>query len=230
MTKSVNLAATIAPRSDQQNADDFLSGPRTVTVTYVRAADSIEQPVLIGFEGDDGRPWKPCKSMRRVLVQAWGAEGLDYVGRQLTLFCDPTITFGGMQTGGIRISHMSHIERALHIPLTKTRGKKAVFSVQALPGSASNAPREPRQPLVDRLIEAMAAQTSNDDLVAWHSNPKVQEALARLSDADKMKFAESYNEALSEFPELLEDDDHAEAIDDDGWPDDEEALAGDEQA
>jgi hypothetical protein len=33
-----------------------------------------EQPVSIHFEGDDGKPFKPCKTCRRLLVHCWGAE------------------------------------------------------------------------------------------------------------------------------------------------------------
>jgi hypothetical protein len=48
--------------------------------------------------------------MRRVLVAMWGAEASAYVGRSLTLFRDPDVKFGGMETGGIRISHATHID------------------------------------------------------------------------------------------------------------------------
>src|SRR4051812_13383835 len=106
-----DLAKTIAPRSDQMNADDMLAGPRTITITDVRGSDSPEQPVSVHFEGDDGKPYKPCKSMRRVMVHCWGPDGNTYAGRRLTLYCDQNVQFGGIKVGGIRISHMSHIDR-----------------------------------------------------------------------------------------------------------------------
>jgi hypothetical protein len=129
----VNMAAFTAPKSDQLNADDLIGGPRTVTVTAVRAnAGSAEQPVDISFEGDDGKPYKPCKSMRRVMVHVWGADAKNYIGRSMTLYCDPAVQFGGMKVGGIRISHMSHIDKAHTMALTATRAKRAPFTVQPL--------------------------------------------------------------------------------------------------
>ena len=131
--EAINMAAFTAPKSDQLNADDLIGGPRTVTITGVRAnPGSAEQPVDISFEGDGGKPYKPCKSMRRVMVHVWGPDARQYIGRAMTLYCDPNVQFGGMKVGGIRISHMSHMDRAQTMALTATRAKKAPFTVQPL--------------------------------------------------------------------------------------------------
>jgi hypothetical protein len=82
---SIDLSKTIAPKSEQLNADDLIAGPRTITVTSVKLV-AEDQPVAIHFAGDEGKPYKPCKSMRRVLVRAWGADGAQYVGKSMTLF------------------------------------------------------------------------------------------------------------------------------------------------
>lgn len=63
-----DLSQTIAPKSDQLNADDLIGGPRTIKVTRVSAMKEPDQPIAIYFEGDNGKPYKPGKSMRRVLV------------------------------------------------------------------------------------------------------------------------------------------------------------------
>lgn len=128
----MDLSKTIAPKSDQKNADDLISGPITIKITAVEAG-SAEQPVTIRYENDDGRPYKPGKSMRRVLVAMWGKDGAAYIGRRLTLYCDPTITFGPDKTGGIRISHASHITERMEIALTVKRGKRKPFFVEPLP-------------------------------------------------------------------------------------------------
>jgi hypothetical protein len=70
----MNLNATIIPKSDQLNADDLISGPRTIKITAVESG-SAEQPVSIQYHGGTGRPYKPSKSMRRVLVAMWGTDG-----------------------------------------------------------------------------------------------------------------------------------------------------------
>lgn len=127
----IDLTATIKPKSDQLNADDLIAGPRTITVTSVKLV-AEDQPVAIHFHGDDGKPYKPCKSMRRVLVRAWGPDGSKYVGRSLTLYLDESVKFGGAAVGGIRISEMSHISAAVVMALTATRGTKKAFTVKPM--------------------------------------------------------------------------------------------------
>lgn len=128
-----DLTNTIEAKSDQLGADDLMSGPRNIKITKVSAdTGSSEQPIVINFEGDNRKPWKPCKSMRRLLVAIWGANGNEYVGRSVTLYRDPTVKWGGMEVGGIRISHMSHIDKPVTIALTATRGNKRPTTVQPL--------------------------------------------------------------------------------------------------
>ena len=65
-----NLRDTIIAKSDQLNADDIIGTGITITVTAVKRGDSAEQPVVIHYQGDNGRPYKPCKTMRRVLIDS----------------------------------------------------------------------------------------------------------------------------------------------------------------
>lgn len=140
MNASVDMLRTIEPKTDQLNADSLVGGPITITITSVSGNDSAEQPVSIHYDGDDGKPFKPCKSMRRVMVHAWGPDAHQYVGRSMTLYCDPEVQFGGMKVGGIRISHMSHIDRTLTIALTATRSKRKPFTVEPLVIATAIAP------------------------------------------------------------------------------------------
>jgi len=135
----MDITATLAPKSDQMNADDLIVGPRTITVTKVDVALKSEQPVAIHFDGDNGRPWRPCKSMRRVLASAWGPDSSQYVGRGITLFRDPGAMYGGQQVGGIRLSHLSHIEGPLTVMLTASRGKRLPYKVLPLQAPAAPA-------------------------------------------------------------------------------------------
>lgn len=127
----MNLNSTIIPKSDQINADDLISGPRTIKITAVQPG-SNEQPVSIHYEGDNGRPYKPSKSMRRVLVTLWGSEGAAYVGRRITLYRDPSVRFGADLVGGVKISHASDITEPASMMLTETRGKRKPFRVEPL--------------------------------------------------------------------------------------------------
>lgn len=128
-----DLSKTIEPKSDQLNSDDLLAGPMTITVTKVTASPSSEdQPVSIFFQGDHGKPFKPAKSMRRLLVATWGKDGSTYVGKSMTLFREPTVKFGGLEVGGIRISHLSHIDKPMTLALTATRGSRKPYTVKPL--------------------------------------------------------------------------------------------------
>lgn len=156
-----DMRQAIIPKSDQLNADDLLAGPITIKITGVTVKGGQEQPVAINYEGDNGKPYKACKSMCRVLVTAWGPDSSKYVGRSLTLYCDPKVTWAGMEVGGIRISHLSDIESKLTIALTATRGKKKPFIV--LPLEVEEAINW--QPAID------AVETADELAELWKSMP-----------------------------------------------------------
>ncbi len=128
-----DISGTIAPKSDQLNSDDLLAGPRTIRITRVTAdPGSAEQPVSVFYEGDGGKPWKPCKSMRRVLIACWGADASVFPGRGATLYRDPAVTWGGLEVGGIRVSHLSHIEQPVTLALTATKKARKPYTVKPL--------------------------------------------------------------------------------------------------
>lgn len=130
----MDLTDSIAPKSDQLNAEDMLAGPRTVTITEVRKGASAEQPVdIVLAEYGPGRPFKPSKTVRRILVAAWGPEASAYAGHRMVLYRDPSVKFGGVELGGIRVSHLSHIDKPMTVSLTTTRGKRAPYKVDVLP-------------------------------------------------------------------------------------------------
>ena len=153
----MDITSTLEAKSNQLNTDDLIAGPRTISITKV-AAGSSDQPVAISFDGDQGKPWYPCKSMRRVLVAAWGPDASQYVGRRVTLFRDPSVQYGGIQVGGIRISHLSDLETPLSIALTVTRQKRTPYKVLPLPAApAPAAPTPPAAPAEDLLAQAEAS-------------------------------------------------------------------------
>jgi hypothetical protein len=138
-----DLSRTVAPKSDQMNADDLIGGPRTIRVTDIAVLSGADQPVAISFEGDDGRPYKPCKSMRRLLGELWGMDGKAYIGRRMTLYRDPAVKFGKDEVGGIRISHLSDIEGDRAVVLTVTRAVRKRFPVKALPPERDRGSQRP---------------------------------------------------------------------------------------
>lgn len=130
-----DLRSTIIPRSDQLNSEQLLSGPMILTVSEVRAGGGEDQPVSIFYEADPGRPFKPCKTMRKVLILAWGPDGTKWIGKSMELFNDPFVKFGGEVVGGIRISRLSNIPQNIKVSLIATKGRKAMHEIRPLTAS-----------------------------------------------------------------------------------------------
>ena len=185
MSETIDISKTIAPKSDQLNADDLIAGPKTITVTGIKLV-AEDQPVAIHFEGDDGKPYKPCKSMRRVLIKAWGPNGAAYVGRSMTLFLDEQVRFGGAAVGGIRISHLTEIDKPLSMALTATRGTKKAYTVQPL------AVRLADKSALKAVLDQITAATGKDGMA------KAKELAGKLTEEDKAIAAEAYKARVSE--------------------------------
>lgn len=131
MNDVTNLRDTIIPKSDQLNADDLIGTTMTITVSSVSRGNT-ESPLIINYNNDGGRPFKPCKTMRKLLIVAWGENGNEWIGKSMTLYCDASVKYGGKNVGGIRISHLSHINKRIEVNLTATRGKKQLYTVNIL--------------------------------------------------------------------------------------------------
>lgn len=165
----MDMTRTIEPRSDQLNFDDVAAQSVTVTITGVTRG-TPEQPVNVELAEYPGRPYKPGKSMRRVLVACWGKDSSVYAGRRIRLYGDPDVRFGRERVGGIRISHLSHIGEPMTVMLTVTRGRRAPFTVQPLPDDETprEASRESREDHEGSatVVERIGAATTLDDLRA----------------------------------------------------------------
>jgi hypothetical protein len=174
----MDMSAAIIPKSDQLNSDDLIAGPITVTITAVTVRGGQEQPVSIHFEGDNGKPYKPCKSMSRVLVSAWGPDSSKYVGRSMALYRDPSVKWAGMEVGGIRISHMSDIAETMTMALTATKGSRKPFMVKPL------AARE-KPPTLDSVLAAIGTMSDKP------SRDAAKALASRLEDDDDIAAAKS---------------------------------------
>jgi len=124
------VRASIVAKSNQLNADDLITGPITVEITGVTRGDK-EQPVTVAISGGH-QPYKPCKTMRRVLIAVYSDDPKLWIGQRMTLFCDPSVVFGGVRVGGVRISHLSGLAETKTFMLTKTRGKKEAVTVHPI--------------------------------------------------------------------------------------------------
>lgn len=172
----MDMSEFTAPKSAQLTAEDLISGPRTIRVDRVVGTGNGDQPVAIHYDSDEGKPFLPCKTVRRILLAAWGRDASQYPGRSLTLYRDPKVVFGGLAVGGIRVSHMSHIDKPLEIALMATKGKRAPYRVEPL---AASAPAD-TAPLV--APDGRVVQVSRG---AWLGG--VQRALAALESAGAVR-------------------------------------------
>lgn len=186
-----DMEDTVIPKSDQLNADDLIGGKTmTITITRAKVTKGDEQPCVLWYKegnAETKKPYKPGKSMRRVLMQVWGKDSQQYVGKSLTLYCDPTVKFGGVEVGGIRISHMSHLNEKRTLALTATRGNKKPFVVQPLKGApqAETQQQAATPPAVDPAVKTAgdaAAAKGVADYTAWLGTlaPEVKETVRAL--------------------------------------------------
>lgn len=177
-----DMAATIIPKSDQINADDLIVGPRTITVSGVSVRPGAEQPVSISIDGDQ-KVFRPCKSMCRVMVTAWGADSSKYVGRRMVLYCDPKVKWGGMEVGGIRIGAMSDIEAPMTLMLSETKTSRKPYSVKTLPAPVA---------VADTAQRIMAEMTGADSLEAFTAIAKRNGSAFKSLPADHRAMIEAH--------------------------------------
>ena len=153
----MDISQTIIADSTQINADDLIGGPVTVTITDVTKGNA-EQPINVHVAEFPDKAYRPSKSMRRVLVAAWGSDSSVYIGRRLTLFRNPDISFGREKVGGIQISAMSDLPdgKPLKIALTVSRGKRSPYVVKPLEDAPQQpaAPSDPPEPTAEQVAAA----------------------------------------------------------------------------
>jgi hypothetical protein len=162
---NMDMTESIAPKSDQLDAVDLLSGPRTFTIEKV-SKNNPEQPFNFHL-AEFPRVWRPGKSMRRVIVAAWGPDATKYAGHRLTLYCDPTVQFGGEAIGGSRISHMTGIDKPLRVPLLVKRGKSEVFTVQPLHDAKPAGTEPAAQTISDKVKADTAKAIAENDVTGY---------------------------------------------------------------
>ncbi|MFJ4997136.1 hypothetical protein ACIP5T_03225 [Microbacterium sp. NPDC088619] len=160
----MDITDALAPNSDQLDAIELVT-PRTFTIAAggrlaMREGKTVAE---IPFEGFP-RVWRPSKGMLDVLAKCWGTDAKQWVGRRVTLYRDPDVMFGKDQTGGTRISHMSHIDGAQSVPIRAAgRGRAAkTWRVEPL----GDAPAAPEHPSIAPHLDAIDTAATMDALKA----------------------------------------------------------------
>jgi hypothetical protein len=162
----LDIRAAIIPKSDQINADDLITGPITVTVEKVKRGKTPEQPWDVHVSGH--KPWRPCKGMRRVIVELWGEDPRAWIGRTLRLYREPSVTWASEEVGGIRISGMSDIRSSCTVMVTVRRGAKVPMRVEKLTPQRQPTPTTDADPF-PKFADALRTKygINADDVCAY---------------------------------------------------------------
>jgi hypothetical protein len=128
----IDVSHTIIAKSDQLNALDLPPAEMIVKITDVVVSKDQDQPLELHLKGHAGRPYKPCKSMRRILINAWGQYAEKWIGQSMALYCDPEVKWAGKAYGGIRIAKLTGIERTVSAPIALNRSMRELYTVDPL--------------------------------------------------------------------------------------------------
>jgi hypothetical protein len=177
----MNLSEATLARSDQLNADDLISGPRTFTIKEVRRGDADQPVAIVLAEFPDKRPFKPSKTVLRILAYAWGEETDDWPENpRLTLYRDEKVKWAGVEIGGIRVSHMSHIDKPLKVALAESKGKKSLWRVDPLPADAPTA-----APIDEETVARLAELREEWKTADADRRTEIEVEVAALDDGAK---------------------------------------------
>lgn len=172
----LDMTASAEARSDQINAADLVSGPRTFTIKEVIKGKAT-QPFDFILEESPGKAYRPNLGMRRVFIAGWGPKTGAYHGRRVTLFNEPTVIYAGVEIGGIRISHMSHLDEPLKTSLAISQKKKVPYIVQPLPDAPTQQqkPTEPIEVRIPKAVEWFAGKGVELSALEAHVNSVMAE-------------------------------------------------------
>jgi len=129
-----DIAHTLIAKSDQLNAADIMGTEKILTITSVDVKTTGgDQPVTIHYDGENGRPWKPCLTVRRILSQLWTTESEKWIGQSVAVHRDPTVKWAGEPHGGIRPHAATGLDAMVVVKLKEERGgKPKAFDIKPL--------------------------------------------------------------------------------------------------
>lgn len=151
-----DISATLEAKSDQLNATDIIGAEPVIRIREVKVNLAAEQPIMIYFDGDNNRPWKPSKGMRRILSAAWGRDTDNWVGKYAQLMFVASVIYAGKEVGGIRVKALSDIpEAGLNCALTISKSKREPYHVALLKLESKQYPAERFSAALPKMAAAM---------------------------------------------------------------------------
>lgn len=193
------LYDAIKPKSDQLNADDLKFKEKIIKITDVKVK-SGEQPVSVFFEGDEGKPWKPCKTMISIMMKIWGDDeyGRTWIGHSVKLYRDPKVDFGNNKgIGGIRFQEASGIQKVVNVPYTVSKARTAAWTVKPL---GDVIPVEmPEEDYLDILSDVQNTENKEALIalnIAQYKDKLSQKQSTQLREAYKAQLLQIKNEEI----------------------------------
>ena len=171
----VDLSKAFLSKTDQLNSSDLTRNTIFTIKNVVFDNEKKEQkvsvylsPAPINADGVEV-PWKPCKTMGRVLIASWGDDASLYIGRKIELYTDKDVSFGGEKVGGIRILALSNLpnnEDCFTAMLPAARGKKKPYTVRLIKTELLVYPQDSFNKNKDGFIKAILEKKATiDDIV-----------------------------------------------------------------
>ncbi len=162
------LREATKPKTDQLNADDLMESPLTVSIKSVKPGDA-QQRLVVHVDGWP-KPYKPCKTMIRLLRSMLGDDVSRWKGVGLKLFRDPEVRNHGEKVGGIRISHSTAVSKPTTFRIQTGRGVRSDIVIYPLVVDSAEAVHEPLceadKSYVDDVLAEIAAAESTEQLAA----------------------------------------------------------------
>lgn len=180
----LDMTPVLIAKSDQINGPDLIGGPRNVKIAGVRLTGK-DQATEIIIENDD-KLWRPCKTVVRLLARAWGNDGNQWIGKSAQLFYDADVRYGKEKPGGVRVSHLSHLNGELTVCLQVRKGVVKEYTIKplqqrantpaaSLPDAAADAPQpDAAATWTDKLIDAINQTTDRAELMALDAKAKAK--------------------------------------------------------
>lgn len=152
------LHHALSAKSDQLNAVDIMGVEPVIRIREVKINLKSDQPLMVYFDGDNNKPWKPSKGMGRILMAAWGDDYQSWVGKYAQIYFEPSVKFGGVEVGGIRVRALSDIpEEGLNCVLALNRAKRVPYHVPLLSVNSEAYPDERFKKALPKMIEKMVS-------------------------------------------------------------------------
>lgn len=194
-----NFMQTLEAKSDQLNATDIMGIDLVIRIRDAQLTQSKEQPLAIYFDGDNNRPWKPSKGMRRVLAAGWGADTENLIGKSVKLHFDETVKYAGKEVGGIRIKAMSDIDkRGMVVVEAINRQQRIPVNVAYLDTAQPDYPSD----RFTKALPVMAEKMKTGEMT-------LQQVIAKCQQTGKLS-AEQLQQLESVAPVVVESEDDFE--------------------